>query len=62
MKCVTRRKTGTIRHRRAGVSTVDYILILCIVFPLVAFIVPAGKRMIELVYEMICVLIAWPFM
>ena len=50
------------RHRRAGVSALDYILVLGIILPLVAFIVPAGKRIIELTYEMICTLVAWPFM
>jgi hypothetical protein len=49
-------------HPRAGVSTLDYILLLGIILPLVAFIVPAGKRIIELSYEMICTLVAWPFM
>jgi len=51
-------KTGP----RRAVSTLDYILVLGIVLPLVAFMIPAGKRIITLVYEMICVLIAWPFM
>ncbi|MFP6762137.1 MAG: hypothetical protein VB858_00925 [Planctomycetaceae bacterium] len=52
-----------ISHPRAGaVSTLDYILGLCIVFPLIAFALPAGKRIIQLTYEMICVLIAWPFL
>jgi len=52
-----------ISHPRAGaVSTLDYILGLCVVFPLIAFAVPAGKRIMELTYEMICVLIAWPFL
>jgi hypothetical protein len=50
-------------HPRAGaVSTLDYILGLCIVLPLIAFAMPAGKRIIELTYEMVCVMIAWPFM
>lgn len=49
-------------HSRAGVSSLDYILVLCIVFPLAAFAVPAGKRIIQLSYEMICTLFAWPFM
>ena len=49
-------------HPRAGVSTLDYILLLGVIFPLVAFAIPAGKRIIELSYEMICTLVAWPFM
>ncbi|MDA0588204.1 MAG: hypothetical protein O2820_07235 [Planctomycetota bacterium] len=52
-----------ITHPRSGaVSTLDYILGLCVVFPLIAFAVPTGKKIIQFTYEMICVLIAWPFM
>lgn len=48
--------------RRAGVATLDYVLVLGIILPLAAIVIPAGKRILELVYEMICTLIAWPFM
>ena len=47
---------------RAGAATLDYILVLCLLLPLIAFIVPMGKRMISLTYEMICVMVSWPFM
>ena len=47
---------------RPGAATLDYILVLGIILPLVAFIVPAGKRIMALVYEMICVFVAWPFL
>jgi hypothetical protein len=67
---IRRRKSTSSEQRafvaregtRSGVATLDYILILCVLFPLFAFIMPAGKRMIELSYEMICVMFAWPFM
>ena len=49
-------------HRRAGVSTLDYILVLGVVLPLVAFAIPAGKLIIQLSYEMVCTLVAWPMM
>ncbi len=49
-------------HRRAGVSTLDYILVLGVILPLVAFAIPAGKRIIQLSYEMVCTLVAWPMM
>ncbi len=51
-----------IRHRRAGASTLDYILVLGVILPLVAFAIPAGKRIIQLSYEMVCTLVAWPMM
>ena len=58
------RKLSTVvrRHRRAGLATLDYFLVLAVVLPLVAFVIDKGIRMIRLVYEMTCVLVAWPFM
>lgn len=50
------------RRRRRGASTLDYVLVLGVTFPLVAFIVWASPRLIRQVYEMILVLVAWPFM
>lgn len=47
---------------RLGAATLDYVLLLGVIFPLVAFIVPTGKKIIQLAYEMACTLIAWPFM
>ena len=49
-------------HARAGVSTLDYILVLGVVMPLMAFAIPAGKLIIQLTYEMVCTLVAWPMM
>jgi hypothetical protein len=48
--------------RRSGVSSLDYILVLGVVLPLVAFIMGAGSRIMRLAYEMVCVLVSWPFM
>ena len=60
------RPTGSKRlatlQRRAGASTLDYILVLGVILPLVAFIIPTGKRIIQLTYEMVCTLVAWPMM
>jgi len=53
------RRRGRPGHR--GVSTLDYVLILGVVLPLVAFIMWIGPRIIRLVYEMACTLIASPF-
>lgn len=50
------------RAQRVGAATLDYLLLLCVIFPLVAFVVPTGKKIIQLAYEMACMLIAWPFM
>ena len=58
------RKLSTVarRHHRAGLATLDYFLVLAVVLPLVAFVIDKGIRIIRLVYEMTCVLVAWPFM
>ncbi len=53
------------RHRairRAGTASLDYVLILGVVLPLVAFIMWVGPLTIRLVYDMVCVLISWPLM
>lgn len=48
--------------KRRGIGSVDYVLILGVVLPAVAFALWAGPRIIRLVYEMACVLVGWPFM
>jgi hypothetical protein len=47
---------------RGGFSSLDYVLALGIVLPLLAIILPAGRRAMQLVFEMTCTLVAWPFM
>jgi hypothetical protein len=47
---------------RAGVATVDYVLVLGVILPLAAFIMWIGPRIIRLAYEMVCVLVSWPLM
>lgn len=48
--------------RRRAFSTLDYILALGIVLPLLVVILPMGRRAMQLVFEMTCTLVAWPFM
>lgn len=52
----------TARPNRRGVSTLDYALVLGVVMPLVVIVVPTGIRMVRAVYEMVVVMIAWPFL
>jgi hypothetical protein len=47
--------------RRAGVAALDYALTLGVILPMVVFMMWAGPRIMRLAYEMVCVLIAWPF-
>ena len=43
-------------------AALDYVLVLGVVLPLVTFIMWIGPRMMRLVYDMVCLLISWPFM
>jgi len=43
-------------------ASLDYVLILGVVFPLVVFIMWIGPRIMRLAYEMVCLLVSWPFM
>jgi len=59
--------TGFTQFRRAkrarrGVAKLDYVLLLAIVLPAAAFALWASPRIMNLVYEMTCVLVSWPFM
>lgn len=49
------------RRRVAGVSALDYALLLGIILPLATFLFWIAPRIMNLVYEMVCALIAWPF-
>jgi hypothetical protein len=55
------RLRGKGRGRR-GFSTLDYILAIGIVLPLLVVIWPQGRRAMQLVYEMTATLVAWPFL
>jgi hypothetical protein len=47
---------------RRGAATLDYILVLGVVLPILAIVIPQGRRMMQLVFEMTCALVSWPFM
>jgi hypothetical protein len=40
----------------------EYVLAIGIVLPLVVLVLPLTRRILQLVYEMTCTLIAWPFL
>jgi hypothetical protein len=52
----------TRNRRRAGAASIDYVLILGVILPMVTFIMWIGPRIIRLAYEMVMVLVSWPFM
>jgi hypothetical protein len=47
---------------RRGSSVLDYMLILAAMLPIVLFVIIKGKRVMQLVWEMFCVLVSWPMM
>jgi hypothetical protein len=57
-----RRKTVRKKIVRAGAASLDYVLVLGVVLPLVGFILLVGPKIIRLAYEMTCVMVSWPFM
>jgi hypothetical protein len=50
------------KQNRSGVAALDYVLVLAVILPLVAFVMWIGPRVMRLTYEMVCVLVSWPFM
>jgi hypothetical protein len=56
---IHRRQRGS---RRAGVGTLDYVLTLGALFTISGAAIYAGGKIIKLAYEMVNVLIAYPFM
>jgi len=51
-----------MRNRPAGVASLDYVLVLGVMLPLIAFVMWAGPRIIRFAYEMVAAMLAWPFM
>lgn len=47
---------------RWGAATLDYVLLMGAILPMVALAYYYSVRIIRLVYEMTCALVSWPFM
>ncbi|MBX3441901.1 MAG: hypothetical protein KF774_05800 [Planctomyces sp.] len=47
---------------RCGATTLDYVLLMTALLPFVALSLSPIRRIISLVYELTCVLIASPFL
>lgn len=56
------RQSRRMKRARRGAATLDYVLLLAIMLPAAAFVLWASPRIMNLVYEMTCVLVSWPFM
>ena len=62
MQRIQRTTVSSRCTHRSGQSTLDYVLILATMLPVVAFIITKGKKMMALVWEMFSVQVSWPFM
>ncbi|MCS7306749.1 MAG: hypothetical protein NZ602_16775 [Thermoguttaceae bacterium] len=60
-KAVSKRRRQ-FYYQRGAAASLDYILVLCVVLPMVAFMMTAGRQILWLTYEMLSTLICWPFM
>jgi len=48
--------------RRRGVAALDYVLVLGVIVTLVGLTTPLAYELFRLAYEMIAVMVSWPFM
>lgn len=62
IKTSKRQRSRRKPPERRGAASLDYVLVICVVLPMVAFIMVAGPRIMRLAYEMVSAMIAWPFM
>jgi hypothetical protein len=62
MRTFRQRFPAHTHSNRKGNSALDYMLVLAAMLPIVLFITVKGKRIMQLVWEMLCVQISWPLM
>lgn len=62
MRRVAAMSGGGSRPNRRGAAVVDYMLAIGVVLPLMLIAIPAARRMMQLIFELSCTLVAWPFM
>lgn len=64
MTTVRQTRQSKARHRcaRSGMATLDYVLVLGAALPITGAVFYLGSKIMRLAYEMITVLISWPFM
>ncbi|MDP1798910.1 MAG: hypothetical protein Q8K78_15555 [Planctomycetaceae bacterium] len=56
-----RYRRQSVVHPRTG-ATLDYMLVIAATLPVVLVCVTMGKRIMQLVWEMLCVQVSWPFL
>ena len=53
---------GTINSRRRGSASIDFVLILGVVLPMVAFVLPASRIAIQASFAWFCRITTSPFL
>jgi hypothetical protein len=56
----SKKRNGSQRRRR-GAATIDYFLLMAVVLPLAAFMMQIAPRMMRSVYDLLTVVVSWPF-
>ena len=51
-----------VSQTRRGAAALDFALVLGIILPCAAVLLGLGSQIMQLVYEMLAVFLAWPFM
>lgn len=59
---INRREQRRSAGYRRGAASLDFVLAVGVILPMVAFVLWAAPRVMNLVYEMTCVLVSWPFL
>lgn len=55
-------KSKHIASSRKGAGSLDFVLVMAVILPLVLIVTPLIRGIIQLVYELSCTFLAWPFM
>lgn len=50
-----------VSHCRRGAATLDYVLVMGVIFPLATFLFFICPMLMNLVYEFTVIVISWPF-
>ena len=51
----------THKSSRRAASSLDFVLVLAVILSMAALLIPMSRNAITVVYEIICSLVAWPF-
>jgi len=56
-----RQRANRAKRRRRGAATIDYFLLIAVVLPLAAFMMQIAPRIMRSVYDLLTVVVSWPF-